>query len=878
MTSRIPRFALLLLFLPPALAVGQIRGKGSLRSRDGETATRLAQGAATRYCTDINGHGIGRIALSIDNLGALGEFGGPGICYSDSWRSGRSVGTIEYPSGSGHHFASLFLTVGAVRETDTLVSAAGSPWTHSSEFYPTNCDIDELVSPAFKGQFCWDSLVSEFAISDQQLIAYYADTLDDPTVIVHDPIEGRLHRPLGIEVVQKSYGWASGGASNSVIVEYELSNIGVGEDRDVQGGRMPLKGVYVGIYGDIYAYNQANAPFETVTDDILEFIGYHASPFHSNITELFNTVWMADNDGGLPGPNYDRLSIPEVVAISLLRGLSKSAELSFNWWTRDPDPTQNWGPVKRTSRVDFPHGGLGPPLGDRSLCEMMANREIDYPQLETVIDHQGDGWLPPPSDPARALGIADGTAIWFILSVGPIDLPADSTVGFAIAITGAPEFHPNPSNFINFFNPLDPEPFRSRLNVDGLLRNVQWAKWTYDNPGVDTDGDGYAGDWYLRGSDTVYYRGDGIPDLRAALPPPAPILRPYTRAGQVTLHWSGYRSETGVDLFTQRADFEGYRVYMNRSGAQDDWVFLTQRDLPNYQRVTWNELHRKWESLEPPFSLEALKSIYDTLTVREYGYEFYPDSFKVADQAHALLEIHFDPNDPAELDSLYRYFVPYEANNWPDDLALKEAVEQGLDVTGVIRKLYPKALPEDTVYREDGSPFAPYYEYEYILDNLLVAEPVFFSVTAFDHGDPATGTESLESSPSTTAREIWPINSADVVKEERPKPGVYPNPYRISDYYNAAGWENPRGLEPDPERARKITFTNVPDTCTVSIWSIDGDLVRRLEHRADPSSSEATVVVWNLITRNTQAVKTGIYIYSIESRFGTDVGKLVIIK
>jgi hypothetical protein len=64
----------------------------------------------------------------------------------------------------------------------------------------------------------------------------------------------------------------------------------------------------------------------------------------------------------------------------------------------------------------------------------------------------------------------------------------------------------------------------------------------------------------------------------------------------------------------------------------------------------------------------------------------------------------------------------------------------------------------------------------------------------------------------------------------------------------------------------------------VSIWSIDGDLVRRLEHREPPSSSEVSVVIWNLITRNTQAVKTGIYLYSIESRFGVDTGKLVIIK
>jgi hypothetical protein len=159
-----------------------------------------------------------------------------------------------------------------------------------------------------------------------------------------------------------------------------------------------------------------------------------------------------------------------------------------------------------------------------------------------------------------------------------------------------------------------------------------------------------------------------------------------------------------------------------------------------------------------------------------------------------------------------------------------------------------------------------------------VAEPVFFTITAFDHGDPGSGLQPLESDLEVSAREIWPINSATVVDTERPKPGVYPNPYRLIDAYNAAGWENPRGHEPDPERARKVTFYNVPDTCVVSIWSLDGDLVKKLDHRAHPSNSEASVVVWNLITRNTQAVKTGIYIWSVESRHGTDVGKLVIIK
>ena len=87
-----------------------------------------------------------------------------------------------------------------------------------------------------------------------------------------------------------------------------------------------------------------------------------------------------------------------------------------------------------------------------------------------------------------------------------------------------------------------------------------------------------------------------------------------------------------------------------------------------------------------------------------------------------------------------------------------------------------------------------------------------------------------------------------------------------------------RGQEPDPERARQITFYNIPDTCSISIWSLDGDLVRRMEHRENPLESDASVHVWNLITRNTQAVKTGLYIWTVESRYGNEVGKLVIIK
>lgn len=98
------------------------------------------------------------------------------------------------------------------------------------------------------------------------------------------------------------------------------------------------------------------------------------------------------------------------------------------------------------------------------------------------------------------------------------------------------------------------------------------------------------------------------------------------------------------------------------------------------------------------------------------------------------------------------------------------------------------------------------------------------------------------------------------------------------DDYQGRGWENPQGTEPDPERARQVTFFNLPDPSTITIWTLDGDLVRKLYHGTEGQSSATNQEVWNLITRNGQSVRTGLYIWCVESRYGTDVGKLAVLR
>jgi len=359
-------------------------------------------------------------------------------------------------------------------------------------------------------------------------------------------------------------------------------------------------------------------------------------------------------------------------------------------------------------------------------------------------------------------------------------------------------------------------------------------------------------------------------------------LRFTTEASKIKIRWNGKNTETSKDPFSFQADFEGYRVYMSRTQRLEDFALLTSRDNINYVRRKFHRAANRWEINDPPFTLDSLQLLYNDLVYSVYDFTpFHPDSFSICAVTEAMREIVLNPVDPSRLDTNLYCFEPFDANTKVNDTATAYLVDSlHNEVTGVIRKVYPFAPAADSILTlTDGTQVLwPFYEYEYAIDGLQLAEPVFLSVTAFDFGNPAADLKSLESSPIANAIEIWPLNSADVVKEERPKPGVYPNPYRLADDYNTQGWENPRGLEPDAERTRKVTFTNIPDTCTISIWSLDGDLVRQLNHKVTPSSSEATVAVWDLITRNTQAVKTGIYMYTIESRFGTDVGKLVIIK
>ncbi len=367
-------------------------------------------------------------------------------------------------------------------------------------------------------------------------------------------------------------------------------------------------------------------------------------------------------------------------------------------------------------------------------------------------------------------------------------------------------------------------------------------------------------------ADTFWLTVDGIPDFEGARPPYPPKMWVYPSLddydrGILRVRFNGFESETRKDDFSGDYDFEGYRIYLGITTIPSDFVMLTTYDREDYNRYEYNETRNEWVLIETPFTLEQLQE--------KYGPEFDPALYNVDN-------LYYDAEDGA----LY-YFTPQDWN------------QSDLNNPDLIHKIYPDEPPPTMLNADSAKLYYPeeltddgyfkYYEYEYVIENLLPSQLYYVSVTAFDYGSPISGLPSLETARNQNMITEYAQNTNAVVEEQKLNVIVYPNPYRGDAGYaseaggNFEGRDIAIGTSLNPERIRRVHFTNLPHKCTIRIFTIDGDLVREIFHdypKDDPQSMHDT---WDIITRNTQAAVSGLYYYSVESDQGSQIGKLVII-
>jgi len=131
---------------------------------------------------------------------------------------------------------------------------------------------------------------------------------------------------------------------------------------------------------------------------------------------------------------------------------------------------------------------------------------------------------------------------------------------------------------------------------------------------------------------------------------------------------------------------------------------------------------------------------------------------------------------------------------------------------------------------------------------------------------------------SSITENLFNVDLTFAASDEPEKVLVVPNPYRVDiDYtYENGGWEG-RGRDWD-ETKRLVKFIHLPRKCTIRVFSLTGDEITTIDFEAPADSPNLGEVEWNLLSAGNRALASGIYIYTVESLFGRQIGKFVLIR
>jgi hypothetical protein len=710
--------ALTLAFLEPA----QARTNYTPEQRQSTSAA-----LTPAYCS-VN-HDVGKVGLSISNDGTIGgslSVTGSAIdCFT-----GKSLLTTEYPLGSYTRY--LFggaLWIGAIAGRDTLVSTGADGWsTTGNEFHPDYA--------AYGGGMMYRSTIDpnssayDGAISEQDYIGVYRDTCRTCRGVSPDELDGRGHLPLDIEVTQRSFAWSYPHTEDFVLIDYSIKNI----------GSEPLTNMYIGLYMD-QDIHDLNNQTSGAQDD---FTGLWSGSYPvsrrtgCNVPLEIEMPWSADNDGDLNQVVY--APVPHVAGIRLLDLAGDAPQTTFNWFISNPDADYDFGPMRRSNARDFSTGGTGTPSGDRNKYYLLSNGDRDYDQVMVgTIGADDSIWLPP-SPPEGVLYWLTGLDTKYVVSSGNLTLEPGQSAPLTLAFVCGENLHTSAANFSHL--PADPEAYLAGLNFTDFLNNGVWAGWVYDNPGVDTDSDGYSGQFQLCGEDTLWYQGDGVPDWRALTTPTGPVVWVKPHDSGLYVRWNGFECENLMDWFSRDKRFEGYHAYLATADAPADFARIGSYDVEDYFRFYWDFGHNGWVGSPERMSLEETLCRYAPSGCDDPTW--HPQDY--TRQAPFVMPNHSDS---------LMYFVPVMAN----------ACRFGLETP--FHKRFPNAprptfsrpvdVPSDSVdiYLTDDGYFK-YYEYEFLIEGLIPDQSYWVAITSFEYGSVVTGAEPAESPVRSTAVRGWP--------------------------------------------------------------------------------------------------------------------------
>lgn len=180
----------------------------------------------------------------------------------------------------------------------------------------------------------------------------------------------------------------------------------------------------------------------------------------------------------------------------------------------------------------------------------------------------------------------------------------------------------------------------------------------------------------------------------------------------------------------------------------------------------------------------------------------------------------------------------------------------------------------DTIPRGDMQ-YLEGNQYVYIDSAVSIGQGYYYALTAYDNGRDSWGVNPTQIFPETFSNRVPPMESSIFANRTQTpfvatlQPAtdleeilVVPNPFIIGEGFSQPGEQD------------KIQFVNIPNPCTIRIYTVRGDLVKTIE----VAEGDGAIVSWDQVTDFGQFVESGVYIFHVESEFGTKIGKLAIVR
>ena len=858
-------------------------------------------------------HDVGRLQLQLTNLGETGNANNPLL---------TTVPSAEWPAGSGHDYLyAAGLWVGAL-DPSGIPHVTTANWRErefSPALFPDNVcvslpadrvadvreayegipDGNRIISASVLPDDDGDGFVDEdflngidddrdglcdedYAAVGQQMLAceYY----DDVPQIRQQQSE---HVPLGLHVRQTSYAWATPGQNDFVGMDYAIRNI---------SGRT-LRNVMVGIFADMDCGSRAiDFYWEDDQAGLINRDIEYSGPTGATVRRRLQMGYAYDNRddpnkpaekkrGDVPG-YFGCMFLNHTIDPSGVNAPRTVGITSFKFFSGEAPFAAGGDPQNDAQRYQLM---TDPTLHPDLLGEIRSSRPSDYRILMATGPFRA-------LLPESTLTVSVGWVMGLGLGIGNRVGAGGTLIENAIVAQQV---------FDGVYADFDGDAYTGQCGKETCLRSLSSTTFVYQVPESSVcrvrfwsaipSGPGFERYEGLAAWDPVIpcadQQGGRFLCVDPPLNPEDPVFTHCASADTVNVpvgHACVY-----VDL-----DCDGDTGQEGKERLVH-WVASAPLPSPVYAGSDG--------ASEPRDFLERYKTRLDSTRVSAW---FFPGDGKITLKWNTFAELVRDAQR-GNLKEFLGYRI-YKATGWERPLGtngpsrdlwelmgewrFRPGRSQARDLAALVDPSAPivatqrvrvswnhetRSVMRDSSYFETDTLFAV-GRYSYEDRNVLNGFPYFYSIVPVS-AVPIAGTDDemiLVGTPSAQNGQVV-IPRGDA-RSDQEHVFVVPNPYKAR-----AEWDLvPR--EDDPS-GTKVMFQNLPRTKgVIRIYTLAGDLVRELafdgrppadlQYGKDPVYTGAGAVPWNLISRNGQKIVSGVYLFSVETELGRDIGRFVVIR